>query len=160
MSTRRGLDQIGLSTRKKARLHRILYGHGLGNGTAMILPYDQGLEHGPRDFFAKPAASDPAYIIKLALEGGFNGIAIQIGLAEQFYWEYAGEVPLILKLNGKTDIPGIDPSAPPAVAFRPWPRAASLRQRRCRQRRCQGQQRSACRRSAAHASRRLHRCRT
>jgi class I fructose-bisphosphate aldolase len=43
--------------------------------------------------------------MKLALEGGFNGIAIQIGLAEKFYWEYAGEVPLILKLNGKTDIP-------------------------------------------------------
>jgi fructose-bisphosphate aldolase, class I len=112
MSTGRSLDQIGLSTGKKARLHRILYRHGLGNGTAMILPYDQGLEHGPRDFFANPAASDPAYIVKLALEGGFNGIAIQIGLAEKFYWDYAGEVPLILKLNGKTDIPDIDPLSP------------------------------------------------
>ncbi len=39
------------------------------------------------------------------MEGGFNGIAIQIGLAEKFYWDFAGEVPLILKLNGKTDIP-------------------------------------------------------
>jgi class I fructose-bisphosphate aldolase len=71
----------------------------------LFLPYDQGLEHGPRDFFANPRASDPRYIVKLALEGGFNGIAIQIGLAEKFYWDYAGEVPLILKLNGKTDIP-------------------------------------------------------
>jgi class I fructose-bisphosphate aldolase len=71
----------------------------------MFLPYDQGLEHGPRDFFANPDASDPRYIIKLAMEGGFNGIAIQIGLAEKFYWEYAGEIPLILKLNGKTDFP-------------------------------------------------------
>ncbi len=51
-------------------------------------------------------------MIKLALEGGFNGIAIQIGLAEKFYWEYAGEVPLVLKLNGKTDIPAIDPLSP------------------------------------------------
>jgi class I fructose-bisphosphate aldolase len=39
------------------------------------------------------------------VEGGFNGVVLQIGLAEKFFWEYAGEVPLILKLNGKTDIP-------------------------------------------------------
>jgi fructose-bisphosphate aldolase, class I len=113
MSTRRALEQTGLSPGKKARLHRILYRNGLGNGTAIFLPYDQGLEHGPRDFFANPAASDPSYVIKLALEGGFNGIAIQIGLAEKFYWEYAGEVPLVLKLNGKTDIASaIDPLSP------------------------------------------------
>jgi class I fructose-bisphosphate aldolase len=105
MNTRPPLASLGLSTGKKARLHRILYSHGLGNGTALFLPYDQGLEHGPRDFFANPAAADPRYIVRLALEGGFNGIAIQIGLAEKFYWDYAGEVPLILKLNGKTDIP-------------------------------------------------------
>jgi class I fructose-bisphosphate aldolase len=113
MNTRPGLDQLGLSAGKKARLHRILYQHGLHNGTAIFLPYDQGLEHGPRDFFPNPAASDPGYIIQLALEGGFNGIAIQIGLAEKFYWDYAGEIPLVLKLNGKTDIPSaIDPLSP------------------------------------------------
>ena len=50
-------------------------------------------------------AADPKDIVRIALEGGFNGIAIPIGLAEKFYWDYAGEVPLILKLNGKTDIP-------------------------------------------------------
>lgn len=105
MSTRPSLVQLGLSTGKKARLHRILHQHGLRNGTALFLPYDQGLEHGPRDFFANPGASDPRYILRLAVEGGFNGIAIQIGLAEKFYWDYAGEVPLLLKLNGKTDIP-------------------------------------------------------
>jgi len=105
MSTRLRLSGCGLSAGKRARLHRILYKHGLGNGTALFLPYDQGLEHGPRDFFADPIAADPKYIVRLALEGGFNGIAIQIGLAEKFYWDYAGEVPLILKLNGKTDIP-------------------------------------------------------
>jgi class I fructose-bisphosphate aldolase len=103
--TRPPLRQLGLDTGKKARLHRILHEHGLRNGTALFLPYDQGLEHGPRDFFANPAASDPRYILRLALEGGFNGIAVQIGLAEKFYWEFAGEIPLILKLNGKTDIP-------------------------------------------------------
>jgi fructose-bisphosphate aldolase, class I len=113
MNARSDLGQLGLSAGKKARLHRILHQHGLRNGTALFLPYDQGLEHGPRDFFANPAASDPKYIIRLALEGGFNGIAIQIGLAEKFYWDYAGQVPLVLKLNGKTDIPSaIDPLSP------------------------------------------------
>lgn len=105
MQTRPPLSELGLNTGKKARLHRILFDHGLRNGSAFFLPYDQGLEHGPRDFFANPQASDPAYIVKLAVAGGFNGIAIQIGLAEKFYWDYAGEIPLILKLNGKTDIP-------------------------------------------------------
>jgi fructose-bisphosphate aldolase, class I len=113
MKSRLTINELGLSTGKKARLHRILHEHGLRNGTALFLPYDQGLEHGPRDFFANPAASDPKYILWLAVEGGFNGIAIQIGLAEKFYWDYAGEIPLVLKLNGKTDIPGaIDPLSP------------------------------------------------
>ena len=103
--TRPALDEIGLGSGKRARLNRILFKHGARNGTAMFLPYDQGLEHGPRDFFANPAASDPRYVIDLALEGGFNGVVLQIGLAEKFYWEYAGEVPLVLKLNGKTEIP-------------------------------------------------------
>ncbi|MFA5786842.1 MAG: fructose-bisphosphate aldolase [Actinomycetota bacterium] len=99
---------MGLNSGKKARLHRILFKHGLRNGTALFLPYDQGLEHGPRDFFANPDAGDPKYIVKLAVEGDFNGLAIQVGLAEKFYWDYAGEVPLILKLNGKTEIPSDD----------------------------------------------------
>jgi class I fructose-bisphosphate aldolase len=105
MQTRPPLRELGLNSGKKTRLRRILFEHGLRNGSAFFLPYDQGLEHGPRDFFANPQASDPAYVIKLAVAGSFNGIAIQIGLAEKFYWDYAGEVPLILKLNGKTDIP-------------------------------------------------------
>jgi fructose-bisphosphate aldolase, class I len=113
MSIRPSLDQIGIGAGKKARLYRILHQHGLRNGTAIFLPYDHGLEHGPRDFFDNPEAGDPRHVIRLALEGGFNGIAIQIGLARKFYWDYAGEVPLVLKLNGKTDIPSsIDPLSP------------------------------------------------
>jgi class I fructose-bisphosphate aldolase len=99
------INELGLSTGKKARLHRIVHQFGLKNGTALFLPYDQGLEHGPRDFFANQAAGDPKYILKLAVEGGFNGVALQIGTAEKFFWDYAGEVPLILKLNGRTEIP-------------------------------------------------------
>jgi class I fructose-bisphosphate aldolase len=116
MATRPALSALGLSTGKKARLHRILFKHGLGNGTAIFLPYDQGLEHGPRDFFENPASGDPKYIVKLAVEGGFNGIAIQIGLAEKFYWDYAGEVPLVLKLNGKTELPPDDEAFSPLHA--------------------------------------------
>jgi len=116
MTDRPSLAELGLGTGKKARLHRILFQHGLGNGTALFLPYDQGLEHGPRDFFANPAAADPRYILRLATEGGFNGIAVQIGLAEKFYWDYAGEVPLILKLNGKTDLPPDDRALSPLNA--------------------------------------------
>ncbi len=116
MSLRPPLSELGLNTGKKARLHRILYKHGVGNGTAIFLPYDQGLEHGPRDFFANPASGDPKYIVKLAVEGGFNGIAIQIGIAEKFYWDYAGEVPLVLKLNGKTELPPDDEAFSPVHA--------------------------------------------
>jgi fructose-bisphosphate aldolase, class I len=110
------IGELGLSTGKKARLHRILYQHGLRNGAALFLPYDQGLEHGPRDFFDNPAAGDPRYIIKLAIEGGFNGVAIQIGTAEKFYWDYAGEIPLLLKLNGRTELPPADAPRSPLNA--------------------------------------------
>jgi fructose-bisphosphate aldolase, class I len=116
MTSRIGFDQLGLTAGKSVRLHRILYQHGLRNGTALFLPYDQGLEHGPRDFFANEASTDPGYIIRLAIEGGFNAIAIQIGLADKFYWEFGGEVPLILKLNGKTDIPADDEAFSPQIA--------------------------------------------
>ncbi|MFI7063649.1 class I fructose-bisphosphate aldolase [Kribbella sp. NPDC050124] len=116
MQARPALSELGLSSGKKTRLRRILFDHGLRNGTAFFLPYDQGLEHGPRDFFANPQASDPAYIVRLAIAGQFNGIAIQIGLAEKFYWDYAGEIPLILKLNGKTDIPSDEAALSPVHA--------------------------------------------
>jgi fructose-bisphosphate aldolase, class I len=116
MTAHAQLGQLGLATGKKGRLYRILHQHGLRNGTALFLPYDQGFEHGPRDFFANPAASDPKYIIRLAVEGGFNGVVLQVGLAEKFYWDYAGEVPLVLKLNGKTDIPPDDAALSPLQA--------------------------------------------
>ena len=113
MNTRPSLNQLGLNAGKKTRLHRILHANGLRNGTAIFLPYDHGLEHGPRDFAGHPDSGDPRHLLKLAVEGGFNGIALQIGLARKFYWEYAGEVPLVLKLNGKTDIPApADPVSP------------------------------------------------
>lgn len=97
------LDTV--SAGKRARLHRLLYKYGPGNGTLMLLPIDQGIEHGPRDFFPNPASKDPEYQFKLAAEAGYSALACQIGMAEKYYPDYAGEVPLILKINGKTDVP-------------------------------------------------------
>ena len=71
----------------------------------MLLPIDQGIEHGPRDFFPNPDSKDPDYQFRLAVEAGYSALACQIGMAEKYYPDYAGQVPLILKVNGKTDIP-------------------------------------------------------
>jgi class I fructose-bisphosphate aldolase len=101
-------DMDHLSTGKKARLHRFLYEHGPGNGTMLFLPIDQGLEHGPVDFFANPDAADPNFQCRLALEGNFSAVVFQIGLAEKYMKAYAGKLPLVLKLNGKTNIPPDD----------------------------------------------------
>jgi class I fructose-bisphosphate aldolase len=97
-----------LSPGKRARLRRLLFEFGPGNGTLMLLPIDQGIEHGPRDFFANPASKDPEYQFRLAAEAGYSAIACQIGLATKYYPDYAGQVPLILKVNGKTDVPPDD----------------------------------------------------
>jgi class I fructose-bisphosphate aldolase len=94
-----------LSPGKRARLRRLLFDYGPGNGTLMLLPIDQGIEHGPKDFFPNPASKDPEYQFSLAAEAGYSAIACQIGLATRYYPDYAGQVPLILKVNGKTDIP-------------------------------------------------------
>ena len=102
---RPSLNRLGLSPGKKTRLKRLLYEHGPGGGTLLVLPIDQGLEHGPIDFFANPASLDPLYQYELARDGKFSAIALHIGLAEKYYHEFAGDVPLILKLNGKTAIP-------------------------------------------------------
>jgi class I fructose-bisphosphate aldolase len=57
------------------------------------------------DFFVNPEALDPEYQYRLAKDGRFSAIALHVGLAEKYFHEYAGDVPLILKLNGKTSIP-------------------------------------------------------
>src|SRR6187431_3576574 len=94
-----------LAPGKRARLRRLLFEFGPGNGTLMLLPIDQGIEHGPRDFFPNPASKDPDYQFRLAAEAGYSALACQIGMASKYYPDYAGRVPLILKVNGKTDIP-------------------------------------------------------
>ena len=97
-----------VSPGKRARLHRLLYKFGPGHGALLLLPIDQGIEHGPRDFFPNPASKDPEYQFRLAAEAGYSAIACQIGLASKYFPDYAGDVPLILKINGKTDVPPSD----------------------------------------------------
>lgn len=110
------LADLDLSIGKRARLHRLLYGAGPANGTLMFLPIDQGLEHGPRDFFPNPPAKDPEFQLQLAKEGHFSGIVFQIGIAEKYMTKYAGAVPLVLKLNGKTEIPSDNSPLSPLLA--------------------------------------------
>ncbi|GMR11942.1 MAG: class I fructose-bisphosphate aldolase [Gemmatimonadota bacterium] len=99
------LEQLDMSLGKRVRLHRLLYERGLKNGTLLLLPIDQGLEHGPIDFFPNPPSQDPEFQWRLALEGNYNGVACHYGLARKYMAKYAGKVPLILKINGKTTIP-------------------------------------------------------
>jgi fructose-bisphosphate aldolase, class I len=105
-----------LSPGKRTRLRRLLFEFGPGNGTLLLLPIDQGIEHGPRDFFPNPASKDPEYQFRLAAEAGYSAIACQIGLATKYYPDYAGQVPLILKVNGKTDAPPDDEALSPTNA--------------------------------------------
>ncbi len=113
---RPSLDDLDLKGGKKARLYDLLYRFGPGGGTLLLLPIDQGLEHGPIDFFPNPDAADPEFQLELALKGGYSGIVFHVGLAEKYMKKYWGKVPLILKLNGKTSIPPDDEAFSPQVA--------------------------------------------
>lgn len=85
----------------KTNLHRILtHGALSGTGKIVILPVDQGFEHGPVRSFAKnPDAYDPAYHYKLAIKAKLSAFAAPIGLLEANIDQYYGQIPLILKLN-------------------------------------------------------------
>src|SRR3989454_8088339 len=85
----------------KTNLARIL-NHGAlkGTGKCLILPVDQGFEHGPaRSFAVNPPGYDPRYHFELAIEAGCNAHAAPLGFLEAGAAEFAGEIPLILKLN-------------------------------------------------------------
>src|SRR5205814_8986424 len=71
-----------------------------GTGKMVILPVDQGFEHGPaRSFAVNPAGYDPNYHYQLAIEAGCNAYAAPLGFIEAAAARHAGEIPLILKLN-------------------------------------------------------------
>jgi class I fructose-bisphosphate aldolase len=82
-----------------------------GTGKFVILPVDQGFEHGPARSFAKnPAGYDPYYHFELAIESGCNAYAAPLGFIEAVAYKHAGALPLILKVNN-SDLLG-DPGAP------------------------------------------------
>jgi class I fructose-bisphosphate aldolase len=84
-----------------ANLRRLLmHGRLGGSGKMVILPVDQGFEHGPARSFAKnPPAYDPHYHFQLALDAGCNAYAAPLGFLDGGARKYAGRIPLILKLN-------------------------------------------------------------
>ena len=71
-----------------------------GTGHLVILPVDQGFEHGPaRSFAPNPPSYNPQYHVELAIEAGCNAYAAPLGFIEAIAADYAGQIPLILKLN-------------------------------------------------------------
>jgi class I fructose-bisphosphate aldolase len=90
-----------------------LLNHGRlgGSGRLVILPVDQGFEHGPaRSFAPNPPGYDPRYHFDLALSAGCNAYAAPLGFIEAGAADVAGEIPLILKLNNSDSLtPGSDP---------------------------------------------------
>lgn len=90
----------------KANLCRMLMQGKLGGtGKMIILPVDQGFEHGPaRTFAANPAAYDPHYHYQLALDAGLNAYAAPLGMIEAGADTYAGQIPTILKVNSANSL--------------------------------------------------------
>lgn len=85
----------------RTNLARMLnHGRLAGTGKMVILPVDQGFEHGPaRSFAPNPAGYDPRYHFQLAIEAGCNAYAAPLGFIEAGVSDFAGEIPLILKVN-------------------------------------------------------------
>jgi len=88
-----------------------LLNHGTlaGTGKLVILPVDQGFEHGPhRSFAPNPAGYDPDYHFQLAIDAGCNAYAAPLGFLEAGAAKFAGQVPLILKLNNSDTLAKMD----------------------------------------------------
>ena len=97
-----GSDNPGTLT----NLARLL-NHGAlgGTGKLVILPVDQGVEHGPgRSFAPNPPAYDPRYHFELAIDAGLSAYAAPLGFLEAGARDYAGDLPLILKLNNRENL--------------------------------------------------------
>ncbi len=97
-------DVFGLSDRKSSVLVNLarLYDHGRlgGSGYLSILPVDQGIEHsGAASFAPNPLLFDPEHIIRLAIEGGCNGVASTLGVLGAMSRKYAHRIPFVVKIN-------------------------------------------------------------
>jgi len=94
----------------RANLARLLMSGRLGGtGRLVILPVDQGFEHGPaRSFAPNPQGYNPHYHFELGIEAGCNAYAAPLGFLEAGAAEFAGQIPLILKLNNSDSLYGGD----------------------------------------------------
>ncbi|MEM9860798.1 MAG: class I fructose-bisphosphate aldolase [Myxococcota bacterium] len=92
------------------QLRRMLtHGRLAGTGKLVILPVDQGFEHGPaRTYQPNPPTYDPAYHAKLAVESSCSAYAAPLGFIEAVAAEYAGRIPLVLKVNNSDGLGGPD----------------------------------------------------
>lgn len=95
----------------KTNIARLLNTGALaGTGKLVILPVDQGFEHGPvRSFAANPDAHDPEYHFRLGIDAGCNAYAAPLGFLEACADKYAGQIPLILKLNNSDSLSKVEP---------------------------------------------------
>lgn len=88
----------------------------LQDGKAIYLAYDHGMEHGAAEFEDAEKAIDPSYVLEIAADGNYNGVILHKGVAEKYYQLLGADerntLPLILKLNGKTNIPDLEPYSP------------------------------------------------
>lgn len=99
-----GADNVGVLTNLARMMN---HGKLAGTGKMVILPVDQGFEHGPARSFAKnPDGYDPAYHFNLAIESGCNAYAAPLGFIEACAREFAGDIPLILKINNSDTLWG------------------------------------------------------
>ncbi|GEM46678.1 class I fructose-bisphosphate aldolase [Deinococcus cellulosilyticus] len=104
------MHPTSLTAGQKSRLHQLTQ---FTHHRLLILPLDQGLEHGPQDFLPHPHSWDTHHLYPLAHLIPFSAVALHIGLAEKHQGQKS-DVPWILKLNGKTPIPQ---GSPPFAAL-------------------------------------------
>ena len=98
---------------KRARLYRLLFEFGPGNGTLMLLPIDQGIEHGPRDFFPNPASKDPDYQFEASnVSARIDGDYIEFKLRPD-YFGAAGFIYTLADAHGATSMAKVEISIAP-----------------------------------------------
>jgi fructose-bisphosphate aldolase, class I len=99
------IDRVSIANNRKPSVLRnlhALYSHGrlAGSGYLSLLPVDQGVEHSAGASFApNPLFFDPENIVRLAIEGGCNGVASTFGVLSSIARKYAHKIPMILKIN-------------------------------------------------------------
>jgi class I fructose-bisphosphate aldolase len=74
------------------------------DGNSLIVAYDHGLEHGPVDFENVPGSENPETVFEVAKHDAVTALAVQKGIAEKYYDDYKNDVPLLVKLNGNSNL--------------------------------------------------------